>query len=81
MSQMFVMFNTVFAKMVNEYKPLYAIAWYDLTGFKGLTGIVADNYDEIKEVYDEKYSGGFGVTEYSYKIVKINMEDIKDERN
>ena len=51
MSEMFQNFNMVFTKMIIEYKPLYAIAWYDMDTFMGLTGIVADNYNEIKEIY------------------------------
>ena len=75
----FDIFNKFFSKMINEYKPLYAIAWYDMYTFMGLTGIVSDNYDEIKEIYDEKYAwkpNQIGVTEYSYRIVEIEMNEV-----
>ena len=82
MSEMFQNFNMIFTKMVNEFKPLYAIAWYDMDIFMGLTGIVGDNYDEIKKIYDEKYawkSGQIGVTEYNYRIVEISMKEVEED--
>lgn len=85
MSEMFQNFNMVFTKMINEFKPLYAIAWYDMDTFMGLTGIVADNYNEIKEIYDEKYTwkpNQMGVTEYNYRIVEISMKEVEEnEKN
>ncbi len=76
-SEMFKNFNDVFVKIINKYKPLYMIAYYDMYNMMSLTGIVSDNYEEIKKIYDEKYAwkpNQMGVTEYHYEIVKINVE-------
>ena len=80
MNRLFNCFNSMFTKIINEFKPLYAIAFYEMDVFKGLTGIVGDNYEEIKKLYDEKYTwkaGQIGVTEYHYKIVKIEMNEVQ----
>jgi len=77
-------FNKYFSKMVNDYKPLYAIAFYEMYDFKSLTGIVGDNYDEIKKIYDEKYAwkrDEIGVTEYNYRIIKIDIKDVLEKDN
>ena len=86
---MFIGFNIIFRKMVNNFKPLYAIAYYWLGEFEGLTGDVADNYEELKKIYDEKYAwkpGYFGVTEQHYEIIEIEINNrisnyfkVKDE--
>jgi hypothetical protein len=71
-------FNDIFSKMVNDYKPLYAIAFYDMCTFKSLTGEVSDNYDELKKIYDEKYAwkpNQIGVTEYHYEIITITIKN------
>jgi hypothetical protein len=70
--------------MVNDYKPLYAIAFCEMYDFKSLTGIVGDNYDEIKKIYDEKYAwkrNEIGVTEYNYRIIKIDIKDALEKDN
>lgn len=80
MSEIFKNFNMVFTKMINEFKPLYAIAFYDMYTFKSLTGEVSDNYDELKKIYDEKYAwkpNQIGITEYNYRIVEISMKEVE----
>lgn len=77
MSEIFKNFNDVFVRIINKYKPLYMIAYYDMYNMMSLTGIVSDDYEEIKKIYDEKYAwkpNQMGVTEYHYEIVKINVE-------
>lgn len=72
-------FNDIFSKMINGYKPLYAIAFYDMCTFQSLTGEVSDNYDELKKIYDEKYAwkpNQIGVTEYHYEIIVITTKII-----
>ena len=74
-------FNDVFSKMVNGYKPLYAIAFYDMYSFQSLTGEVSDNYDELKKIYDEKYAwkpNQIGVTEYHYEIIVITTKIVNE---
>lgn len=74
-------FNSVFSKIVNTFKPLYAIAFYDMYELKSLE-VVGDNLKELKERYQKDYAwkkNEIGVTEYHHEIIKINIEVIRNE--
>jgi hypothetical protein len=74
-------FNSVFSQIVNKYKPLYAIAFYDMYELKSLE-VVGDNLEELKERYKKDYAwkkNEIGVTEYHYEIIKINIEALENE--
>ena len=74
-------FDIIFSHIVNTYKPLYAIALYDMYDLKSLK-VVGDDLEELKERYEKDYAwkkNEIGVTEYHYEIIKINIEVITNE--
>ena len=74
-------FNLVFSEIVNTFKPLYAIALYDMCDLMSIK-IVGDDLEELKEKYEKDYAwkkNEMGVTEYHYEIIKISVEVIKNE--
>lgn len=86
MNSDFEKFN-MYLKRINEQfkgkRPLYAIAFYDMYDFKYITGEISDNIEEIKKIYDEKYSwkpNQVGVTEYHFEIVEVNFKQYSKEK-
>lgn len=79
----FEIFNQYLKSLGKLYKDatiLYVIAWYNLSEFIGITQYISDNYEEIKKIYDDNYAwkpNQVGVTEYSYKIIEIDLKEVE----
>ncbi len=76
-------FNLILRKISESFKnckKLYVIAFYDMYDFQSITGDISDSYEEIKKIYNEKYTwkpNQMGVTEYNYRIIEISMKEVE----
>lgn len=82
-------FNSVLSVIVNRQtdlsQPLYVIAKYWCGRFDGIETVFTEDGDkdleEIKKIFDEKYAwkeGMFGVTERSYKLIRVDLTSVLD---
>lgn len=84
-------FNYVLKHIINQQKdlkqPIYVIASFWLSEFSGIEKVFTSDGDndleEIKNLFKERYAPSnvkFGVTEISYKLIKINLNivDLED---
>lgn len=83
-------FNSVLKYIINQQKdlkqPIYVIASYWLSDFNGIERIFTcdgdNDLEEIKQIFKERYAPSgdtFGVTEISYKLIKINLNIVDIE--
>lgn len=61
-------------KIQND-KIYYVIAEYWLSELRGFMSI-SDDKNEILELYNNKYTGDFGVTEQSFKLYEVNFKEV-----
>lgn len=59
-------------------KTFYLIARYWLGELQGFIKIGNDK-EEIMKLFQERYSGDFGVTEESYQLLEVNAKEVKYE--
>lgn len=82
-------FNAVLSAVINKQKnlkqPIYVIASFWCGRFDGIETVFTENGDndleEIKKIFDEKYAwkeGMFGVTERSYKLIRVDLTSVLD---
>lgn len=82
-----IAFNNILKTMVklqkNIKQPTYVIARYWLGEFQGIEKTITvdgdNDLEEIKQIFKDKYASdchSFGITEVSYKILKIDISEV-----
>lgn len=61
---------------IQDDKIYYVIAEYWLSELRGFITI-GDDKSEILELYNNKYTGDFGITEQSFKLYEVKFKEVK----